>query len=184
MTHALIVGPRHVGKTTLIDRVLAELGRPVCGFQTKKETEFADEQGREPVYIYLPGKPRFHTAENLVGYCSAKGFTTVPGVFHRYAAHILRPVPREGVLVFDEIGFMEAKEQAFCQAIFSRLEGDVPVIAAVKNNTGFAFLEQVRSHPNCRCFSITAENRDELFGQVLDFMRVQLESAAAGGKDG
>lgn len=35
--HILIVGPRQVGKSTLIDKVLKAAGRPVWGFETKKE---------------------------------------------------------------------------------------------------------------------------------------------------
>lgn len=36
--HTLIVGERHVGKSTLIGRVLNALDRPVYGFETKKRT--------------------------------------------------------------------------------------------------------------------------------------------------
>ena len=37
--HALIVGDRGVGKSTLIRRVLAELNRPLFGYETKKEEQ-------------------------------------------------------------------------------------------------------------------------------------------------
>ena len=79
MRHTLIVGPRHIGKTTLINGVLRELDRPVYGYQTKKETALSDEQMREPVYIYEPGKPRFQSTENLIGYCSpCLLYTSIP----------------------------------------------------------------------------------------------------------
>ena len=186
MIHTLIVGPRHVGKTTLINGVLRELDRPVYGYQTKKETALSDEQMREPVYIYEPGKPRFQSTENLIGYCSpAEGFQTMAGVFDAYAPKILNPVPDQGVIVFDEIGFMESREKQFCDAVLARLNGDIPVIAAVKNKKGFAFLEKVRTHPKCRCFSITEENRDTLFYEILEFMRAQIElsTGVSSGKD-
>ena len=177
MIHALVAGPRGVGKTTLINRVLKELNRPVYGFQTRKETALADAQMREPVYIYEPDKPRYHSAENLLGYCSRiEGFRTTAGVFDNYAPKILNSFPDESVIVFDEIGFMESNEKQFCNAILSRLDGDIPVIAAVKNKKGFAFLEKVRTHPGCRCFYITEENRDALFHEVLNFMRAQMDS--------
>ena len=38
--HALIVGDRGVGKSTLIQRVLAELNRPLFGYETKKRNSW------------------------------------------------------------------------------------------------------------------------------------------------
>ncbi|WMJ78053.1 MULTISPECIES: nucleoside-triphosphatase [unclassified Sedimentibacter] len=179
MIHALIVGPRHIGKTTLINSVLQKLGRPIYGYQTKKESLLSDSQMREPVYIYEPGKPRVQSTKNLLGYCSpTEGFKTMAGVFDAYAPKILASVPNSSVIVFDEIGFMESNEKQFCDAIISRLDGEVPVIAAVKNQKGFAFLEQVRTHPKCHCFYITEENRDALKVEVLKFMREQLKFSA------
>ena len=49
--HALIVGERGIGKSTLIRRVLKELNRPLFGFETKKEDALADEVKGSPVYI-------------------------------------------------------------------------------------------------------------------------------------
>ena len=40
--HALIVGDRGVGKSTLIHRVLKNLNRTVFGFETKKEEQLED----------------------------------------------------------------------------------------------------------------------------------------------
>ena len=38
--HALIVGPRRVGKSTLIRKVIETLNYSVAGFETKKESTF------------------------------------------------------------------------------------------------------------------------------------------------
>lgn len=173
MTHALIVGSRGVGKSTLIRRLLQELDRPVCGFETKKENAPADDALGSPTYIYPVGEPRRRTEENLLGRCKAGRFDTRPGAFDRFAPVLLRPVPAGAVLLFDELGFMESREKAFCNAVLSRLDGDTLVIAAVKDKD-LPFLEAVRSHPKCRCFHITRENRDELYDEVLRFVREQL----------
>ena len=55
--HALIVGDRGVGKSTLIRRVLKELNRPLFGFETKKEEQLEDPLRGCPIYIYDAGKP-------------------------------------------------------------------------------------------------------------------------------
>lgn len=172
--HALIVGDRGVGKSTLICRVLKELNRPVFGFETKKEESLEDPAKGCPIYIYNAGKTHSQTAENLIGYHKEKNFETVTAAFDRYAPKLMERVPEDAVVELDEIGFLEAKSESFCQAVLHLLDGDRPVIAAVKNRN-IPFLNQIREHPKARCFFITPENRDALYEEVLLFMKQQLE---------
>lgn len=172
--HALIVGDRGVGKSTLIRRVLNELNCPVFGFQTKKEEQLEDSLRGCPIYIYDAGKPQFRTPENLIGYHREADSAAITAAFDRYAPRLMAAVPENAVVELDEIGFLEAKSEAFCQAILHLLDGRNPVIAAVKNKE-IPFLNTIRNHPHARCFSITAENREKLFEEVLEFMKLQLE---------
>lgn len=172
--HVLIVGDRGVGKSTLIRRVLAQLNRPVYGFETKKEEHLEDPVRGCPVYLYDAGLPHRQTPENLIGYNREPDDASITAAFDRYAPRLMAPIPEGAVAKLDEIGFLEAKSETFCQAILHLLDGNVPVIAAVKNRN-IPFLESVRSHPNARCFHITPENREELYEEVLSFMKQQLE---------
>ena len=172
--HALIVGDRGVGKSTLIRRVLKELNRPVFGFETKKEEPLEDPIRGCPIYIYDAGTPHIRAQENLIGYHKERDIPAITAAFDRYASKLLVAVPEDAVVELDEIGFLEANAENFCQAVLHLLEGKNPVIAAVKNRE-HPFLEAVRSHPNARCFYITAENRDTLYEEVLAFMKQQLE---------
>ena len=167
--HALIVGPRRVGKSTLIRKVIEALDCPVTGFETKKESEMEDEMFGSPIYIHTIGEPWHYSKENLLGYCKNQKTQRIGDAFNRYADKLLQPVPEGKILCFDEIGFMEAREEAFCNAILKRLDGEIPIIAAVKDKE-IPFLNQVRNHSNC-----TEENRDELAGEVLEFMKNQIE---------
>ena len=172
--HALIVGDRGVGKSTLIRRVLKELNHPVFGFETKKEEQLEDPIRGCPIYIYDAGKPHCRAQENLIGYHKEQDMAAITAAFDRYAPSLMGPVADDAVVELDEIGFLEAKSQAFCQAVLHLLEGKNPVIAAVKNRE-HPFLDAVRNHPNAQCFFITAENRDALYEEVLAFMKQQLE---------
>lgn len=173
--HALIVGSPGVGKSTLINRVLLELGRPLFGFETRKEPALADPAKGDPIYIYAAGVERQQTADNLVGYAKNRHADPIDGVFERHASSLLLPAPRNAVIKMDEIGFLEAKSPQFCGAILRLLDGDIPVIAAVKEKS-IPFLEQVRSHPKAKCFYITPENREDLYQEVLLFMQNQIKS--------
>lgn len=170
MKHALIVGAQGAGKSTLIRRVIQELEQPVSGFETKRKPELADPELGDPIYIRAWGEPWSHTDEHLMGYCKNKRFNTLFGAFDRYAEALTQPVPNGSLICFDELGFMESQEERFCRAVLARLDGDIPVLAAVKHYD-FPFLELVRSHTNCRCFSLTEDNREQTFRAVLAFLR-------------
>ena len=86
----------------------------------------------------------------------------------------MKQVPEDAVVEMDEIGFLEAKSEAFCQAVLQLMDGNRPVIAAVKDRD-IPFLNRVREHPKARCFPITPENRDALREEVLIFMKQQME---------
>ena len=172
MKHILIVGARHVGKSTLIRRVLDEIDKPIFGFETKKEDWLADEENGSPVYIYGAGEAHVQRADNLVGYCKERRFQTNTETFNRFALRLANP-PKGSIILLDEIGFMESSSEAFCQAIMNLLDGDIPVIAAVKHNST-PFLDAVKAHPNARCFAITEENRDGLFSEVLDSVKAHV----------
>lgn len=70
--HALIVGPRRVGKSTLIRKVIETLNCSVAGFETKKESKMEDETLGSPIYIHTIGAPWHYSEENLLGYCKTK----------------------------------------------------------------------------------------------------------------
>lgn len=172
--HALIVGDRGVGKSTLIRRVLKELDRPVFGFETKKEEQLEDPFRGCPIYIYDAGKPHCRSAENLIGYHRDTDFGSFTAAFDRYAPRLMAPVPEDALVELDEIGFLEANSEAFCRVVLHLLDDSRPVIAAVKDRD-IPFLNRIRQHSNARCFYITRENRDTLYEEVLAFMKQQLE---------
>ena len=172
--HALIVGQRGVGKSTLIRRVLTALDRPVFGFETKKEQHLEDPVRGCPIYIYDAGAAHHRSEENLIGYHREADPDAFTAAFDRYAPKLMGYTPENAIVELDEIGFLEARSEGFCRAVIKLLDGDRPVIAAVKDRD-IPFLESVRSHSKARCFYITEENRDGLFHEVLEFMKQQLE---------
>lgn len=163
--HSFIVSAPGVGKSTLIQRVLKELHRPVYGFLTRKEKDIWDPVLGNPIYIYPAEGPFIRTVENLVGHCKDLRPVVYQEAFDRFAPRLWEPVPHGAVILMDEIGFMEASSEAFCNGIFRLLDGDIPVLAAVKDKDT-PFLQTVRNHPKAICYHLTENNREALFQQI------------------
>ncbi len=176
MVHTLIIFSHGCGAGALAQELLAELGRPVCGFITKKEDSLAEAENGSPIFIREPGKPWLYTEDALVGYCKNHQFRTIPGAFDRFAPRLMAPVTEGSVFLLDTLGFMESQETAFCHAVLRLLDGEVPVLACMKDKD-FPFLNAVRNHPKCRCFHLTRDNREALFCEILTHMRKQLSGS-------
>ena len=167
--HILICGEVGAGKSTLISRLLEQNTRPVYGFVTKRLE--AEENGFHPIYIHPAGaKKRIWSEENLVGTCDRKTHNINLAIFNTRGVEYLQARP-DGVIVMDELGFMESAAEPFVRAVFRALDGDVPVIAAVKARFDVDFLNRVRAHENCELYEITKENREELFQKLLPVIR-------------
>ena len=67
-----------------------------------------------------------------------------------------------GLLVMDELGFLENDAHRFQAAVLAALDGSTPVLAAVKPKDT-DFLRRVRQHPHGEVFNITPESREALY---------------------
>ena len=165
--HILITGAPGAGKSTLINRVVEELRLPVSGFRTRKEPAAEGETGCPVLLCPIGEGPR------PVGYSDKRVISVFPEVFDGYAPRLRQCAGEGKLLLMDELGTMESRSQEFCTAVLELLDGDTPVIAAVKGKDT-PFLNAVRSHPGARLFHLTEENREALFPEVLAFAGAQL----------
>jgi nucleoside-triphosphatase len=173
--HALIVGEQGVGKSTLIARVRKELGLREAGVETVREVSMTEERGA-PVFLYRVGSPRTKGPDNLAAYVKPGGKTSFPQVFDRSAPLLKQDTGDAELIVLDELGFLEPQSPVFCRTVLDILDGNTPVIAAVKP-MDTPFLCAVRSHQNARIFTIDETNRDALAGEVFAFLRQQTAKA-------
>ena len=155
MDKILICGPRGVGKSTLIRRLTALYPGPVSGFVTKRET-VADDEGLFPIYIHpaaCPEARRQYGPENLIGRCDSRRSVRCTPAFDDWGPRLLEG---PGLLLMDELGFLERDAHRFQEAVLAALKGDQPVLAAVKNRND-PFLQAVRGvvTPICCCGNST-----------------------------
>ena len=170
--HILICGERGVGKSTLIEKLLAASSRPRYGFITKMRP--AGPDGFHPIYIHpaaTPVEARAYAEENCIGACDSRTHRPNLAAFDTLGVQYIRAARPGGIIVMDELGFLEAKADKFTAAVLAALAGDVPVIAAVKSRTDVPFLNAVRAASRAEVFYITPENRDELYEKLLPRIR-------------
>lgn len=169
--HILILGSRKAGKTKLTDSLIREVrqrGRKVYGFQTQIMVH--REDGYHEIYMYPAGQvDQNHMAEdNHVGDCNTRERTINLKVFDGLGTDLVRAAKPDGVLVMDELGFMEAGSESFTRAVLDALDGDIPVFAAVKKvKMQVNFLNQVLGHPDAEVFELTEDNYQQVYEAVL-----------------
>lgn len=164
MKHIILSGKRE--NTALLRRLLPD-DVPIYGFVTQKLPPEAD--GFHPVYLHPASQPEaqwVYTSENLIGTCNRREQQVHTEVFETLGVALIEAARPDGILVMNELGFMEAAAERFMKSVLTALDGEIPVLAAIKARRDIAFLEQIRSHPNVALFSVTAENAKELFVQI------------------
>ncbi len=162
LPHILIVGPRGVGKSTLIRAILKAVRLPIDGVVTKKEASRSD--GFSPVYIHRYGLPIRFDEENRIGLCREGRSIAFPEAFERFSECM--PFPADHAIVFDELGFLESNAPHFIEAVLHTLD-DAPLVIAALRDKDTPFLNAVRNHPRARVYRIDEENRDALREALL-----------------
>ena len=112
-----------MGKSTLIRRLLAESILPVGGFVTRRLPQ-ADGDGMFPIYLHaaaLPPEERPYDPEHLVGTCDSRRSVRYPEAFDRLGPPLLTS---GGLLVMDELGFLENDAHRFQAAVLAALDGN------------------------------------------------------------
>ena len=166
--HIIIYGKRGAGKSTMVERLLELCDVPVYGFFTRSTPR--DANGFHSIYMHPAGvKERVQTPENHIGDCNGRDRTVHTEVFETLGVQYLQARP-DGIIVMDELGFMERDAKQFCDAVLQCLDGDIPVLAAVKEHEGVDFLEQVIHHPKVAVYTLNDTNREGIFQKLLPVM--------------
>lgn len=148
--HLFLTGEKGVGKSTLIDYLLAD--RTPCGFRTRRVEGVLS---RPSVHL-LTVPDTTPTADNLLFYCGAFS----PERFDTLGVAALEN--RSGdVLLMDELGPAESGAEKFTAAVLAALDGDLPVLGVLQQ-ADTPFLRAVARHPRVRLVTVTPQNRDAL----------------------
>lgn len=166
--HLFLTGAIQSGKSSAINKALRATGTEPSGFRTVAGAP--DENGGAPLYI-VPATGCAHTGEhNCVARRSdpGRGFEVFTGVFDTVGAEILRK-SGGGLILMDELGFMETKAEAFKAEVFRLLDGDTPILGVVRGKKT-DFLDAVRVHPKVTLMRLDEGNREEIAKEITAWL--------------
>ena len=166
----LITGPPGIGKTTVLERVIACLPPAAAtGFLTRELRTRGVRQG----FV-------IETLDRHTALLASVGFGTGPRVGRyrvRVAALDAVAVPalaaRPGVrlVVVDEIGKMECLSARFCETVRAALDSPVAVLGTVARQGG-GFIAEVRRRRDVTLLEVTAANRDALPARIGELLGI------------
>ena len=164
MEHILLCGRRRSGRSAMIRRLLEGVRVPVFGYETR--TLGTRPDGYHEIYLYPYGAADTEKTEaKHVADCNTRRRQIRSEVFDTLGVACLRARER-GILVMDEIGFMESGAERFCSAVLEALDGELPILAAVREGMDTDFLRRVKAHPKATVIDMRPERFDEICAQL------------------
>ncbi|MEW5722388.1 MAG: nucleoside-triphosphatase [Thermodesulfobacteriota bacterium] len=155
----LVTGTPGCGKSTLIERIIGRLDRPLTGFFTReikekgRRTGFAiiTLDGQRGVLAHLGHSSRFRVGRYGVNLEDLE----------RIAVPSLRPREPGQVVVVDEIGKMECFSDLFQKTLLETLASPHRVLGSIALRGG-RFIQEIKARPDVRLVLVTKDNRDRL----------------------
>ena len=114
------------------------------------------------------------TGENEVGIAGGRVIRVNPDVFNSIGCALVKGVGKDGdgMIVMDEIGYMEDEAEDFCAAVREAFDGDIPVLASIKRTEHASrHIDMILHHPRANVFMLTESNREEVYAKVSEIVR-------------
>ena len=155
----LVTGPPRCGKSTLIERVVARVQKPMTGFFTREVRQGGKRvgfsittlDGKEGVLAHQDTKSRFRVGKYGVNLEH----------IDQIAVPSMLPTKADEILVIDEIGKMECFSSLFRQTLLNVLDSDNSVIGSIALK-GDEFIQKIRERADVLLIHMTENNRNEL----------------------
>ncbi len=160
----LITGPPRSGKSTLIEKLVNRIGRPVTGFFTRE----IREKGRRVGFsiLTLDGKEATLAHENVESPFKVGKYGIQVQELDRIAVPSMIPSSPKEVVIIDEIGKMECLSPLFRKTLIETLDSRNPVIGSVALKGG-PFIEKIKEREDVHLIFMSEKNRDSLAVDLL-----------------
>ena len=156
--HIFYTGPRGIGKSTLLQKHLAQFQGVFAGFRTVK-VPCGDSFS---VHMLPVDKKEMPAEENLL-FCrdEKRAYEQNALRFNAIGCRLLADIEGAELIVMDELGPAESAAKAFQDRVLALLDGEIPILGVLQEGES-AFQQRVAAHPNVELIYVTEENRDGL----------------------
>ncbi len=168
----LITGVPKSGKSTLLERVIGEIGGPKSGFLTREIRGEKERTGFE-VVTSTGGRQLLASVDIRSRYRVSRYFVDVVGF-----EGILEPFFDLGneALYLDEIGQMQLYSQRFGELVEAYLDADNVFIGTLSRVYEHELIDRVRRRRDVTIFDITRETHEPVFNEIKDMLRRSVTS--------
>lgn len=158
--HLFLTGPKQIGKSTVLRKLLQDRDARIGGFRTVR---IPLEDGAS-IHMVAPSETEY-TDENRI-FFRRKGVLYIdPADFDRIGCGLLANCGDCDLILMDELGPNEANSEKFRQAVWKVLDGGLPVYGVLQVADS-DFLDAVAARPDVQVITISQENRDNMPGQL------------------
>ena len=155
----LLTGPPRCGKSTLIEKVVERIQKPMTGFFTSEIREKGKRigfsittlDGRKGVLAHQKIRSRYRVGRYGVNLND----------IDRIAVPSMLPAESDRIIVIDEIGKMECFSSPFRQTLMNILDSENPIIGTIAQK-GDRFIQKIKERDDVLLIHVSEKNRDEL----------------------
>lgn len=160
--HIFITGEKHVGKSTLVRKVLEKTSFPYGGVFSVSLFRGPDRM------VYLTDGEG--SEKTLCGICSSQHITDRrPRVFDTEGVGLLEKAASNSLVVIDEIGNMENEASVYLAAIEGLLsDKGKTVLGVVQKRACSALASKIRTSEDILLYNVTEDNRDSLVNEISE----------------
>ena len=154
-----VTGPPGCGKSTLIERVVQRIQKPMIGFFTREIREKGKRVGFS--ITTLDGKKGVLAHENIRGRFRVGKYGVNITHIDQIAVPSMIPGNQDDIVVIDEIGKMECLSPLFRQTLINILDSENPIIGSISQK-GDRFIQRIKKRDDILLVEISERNRDQL----------------------
>ncbi|MBW1740855.1 MAG: AAA family ATPase [Deltaproteobacteria bacterium] len=161
-----VTGPPRCGKSTLIEKLILRIEKPMTGFFTRE----IKEKGRRIGFSIttLDGKKGVLAHENMKSRFRVGKYGVNLEDIDQIAVPSMLPAKPDEIVVIDEVGKMECFSLLFRQTLMKILDSDHQVIGSIAQK-GDRFIQKIKARDDVLLANMSEKNRDtpELFSLLL-----------------
>ena len=164
----LITGPPGCGKSTLIEKIVNRIEKPVTGFFTRE----IKEEGRRVGFSIntLDGREGILAHQNLKSQFRVGKYGVNLKDIDSIAVPAMIPEREEEIVVIDEIGKMECFSVLFKRTLVRVLSLPNWIIGSIAQK-GDLFIQRIKERDDVKVIRITAQNQGILVDHILESIK-------------